>query len=807
MRKKSIVPDNPQRPVPPAKGLANGDAAAPLVSQFQILVADLQCGNAAKSQHAAERLAELAHEHPANALPRLGLGIAHALLGRWEEAVAQFKRCVALDAKLPAGWSNLANVYRLQGNWKEARAAYTKAIALQPDMVDAHFNLANVLEALGNDDEAVAALRRALMFKPDYVDAHNNLGHLMQKAGKVEDAVAHFRQALAHDPKHRQAQDNLILGLYRLGRTVEGQAVVDGLLAANPADAHVLRVQAAALAQAGQLPQAQAVNQALLTMEPDAIDLQMNRGELLAQQRDFEGAMACFKALLGKPHPRPALTIRALGNVQFAQGNLTESRALMQQAQMMEPQNPALLANMGRVMLAMGDVRLAIDTLKRAVALQPESTELHAQLCMASRLQVASAPDDVEKNWAAWREAHAQKTQKMHPRNKDGGSDASRRLRVGVLVGNLEGLRHRQATLAALIEGQAAENLDLYVYQASVPGPDAAKLQAMAKHWTQVGTLGHADCTNLIRMDVLDVLVDAVGLEAGNVQVALSSRVAPLQLAWAPAADWQAAWVDGCVGDETLVSLARSLKGAAWSGVQLPMPGLWAPQGKAKTKAAGDSAPQPAEAGFVFGVVASRGWAHASALDALADLLRQVPDSRLVVQSSVSASDEQSLLRVPRLFALRDIDVDRVKVLPAGQVGSNGRLVAEIHLLLDTSLEPIGEAALDFLSQGVPVLTTMSDRYWQVQTAGVLTGLGLQDWVASDQVDWVAKAANWSQAPSAERVALARTLKRRVAASAFTDKAGFAKAWVAGIRAHVQASITADSKGTQASKRSRKKSN
>lgn len=766
-----------------AAGAPSG-ATAGTLTLLSDLIAQLQTGSVETRAQAAARLQTLTEEHPNNGPVRMGVGIAFALQGHLIDAGKHFEKAVLLDPKLAPAWSNLGNIHKLRGQLKEASKAYRKAIDLQPDLADAHYNLALVLEAEGKDTEAVASLHRALLFRPSYPEVHNNLGHMMLKSGKVEQAISHFRQALVFNPLMRQAQDNLIMGLYRLGRTAEASAEVVKLLTQHPDDPRVLRVQAAGLAQMGNLGEAEAINRKLMALEPDAVDLQLNMGQVLMQKQDYAGAMACYQALLDKGNAPPAVTIGAMGSVMLAQGNPTEARALFQQALMLEPKATSLLANMARALMAAGDIRLGVETLKRAVALQPSSAELHAQLCLALRADTSVNEADGEQEWKRWRKAHAQVQHHIPFANPEHHPS----LRVGLLVGDLEHRIHALA-LEVLLEKTDPLQVDLHVYHCHPAGPEAARLQKLAPHWKSLTSLGHADCTELIRMDGIQVLVDTMGHGPGGKQVSLSARAAPAQVVWTCHADIQATWMDAYMGVpmalNTLVSEAEGTTDAHQpKPLLLPVAAPWTPETHALSSVSTDTNEEQngkAPQALTFGVLAQPGYLHAEALDSLAAILTACPEARLMVQTQIAASDTDSLNRIPRLLTLRDVEPIRVDVLPASEPGMPSKLLTCADLMLDTTPHPMGLDALDFLWQGIPVLSVAGKHHWQTGTSGVLKALECSDWIASDTSTWVDMAVATALAPI-DHGAIQEDMRRRIQASAFMDRDAFAQAWTQAVR-------------------------
>lgn len=77
--------------------------------------------------------------------------VRHHQAGRLDEAVAGYRRTLALRPDDPEIHNNLGVALRGQGRLDEAVASYGRALALRPDYPEAHGNLAMVLLARGRD--------------------------------------------------------------------------------------------------------------------------------------------------------------------------------------------------------------------------------------------------------------------------------------------------------------------------------------------------------------------------------------------------------------------------------------------------------------------------------------------------------------------------------------------------------------------------------------------------------------------------------------------------------------------------------
>jgi protein O-GlcNAc transferase len=749
-----------QSPLP-----AVDSVAGPVPVRVGQLIAQLHDSNPATAAQAFAAFQELESSQPNAPVVRLGLGIALALQGRFGEALGQFEKAIALDPKFGAAWSNMGNLHKLQGRLAQAREAYNKAIALQPDLADAHFGLALVMEADGDLEASEAAVRRALLFNPAYAEAHNNLGRLLINAGKVEQAISHFRQALGANASLRPARNNLIMALYRLGRSAEAQAEVDQLLLIDPQDTQVLRVQAAGLAQQGRLGDAEAISRKLLALEPDAPDLQWNLGEVMLQRNDYEGALACYKEVLARRHVPPALAIGAMANVAQAQGNFSEARNLYQQALALAPNRPALLLGLARALLSGSETRQGLETLKRAVSLMPNAADVHSRYLLARRLDPACSATDHATEAKQWQLAHAKGTSQPQPaRNRKPGAA----LRIGMLVSDLEN-GPTGAMLQTLIPALQISVVELIIYHAAPAGPVAHALQTLVPHWRPVAALGEVDLTQQIRLDGLDALIDLVGHGPGGRMPTLAQRVAPMQWGWLgdySAAQWP--MLDGIVSD---VHLSASDDDP--QTLRLPALLPWQPPHDAP-----DIGQLPMEdLGYpTLGVVSPLAHVQPPALDLWADILQAMPQARLLVLSDAAHTDEAALQRIQRLLMLRDVDPERVEVLPRLNVPQRWEALARMDLVLDTQPVPMGLVVLDCLWMGLPVLTLEGSEPWQRTTLSLLAQVGLSDCALQDGPSIVRRAADLLQNPTM-LASLRGSLRERLQTSPCMDTAAFAVAF------------------------------
>ena len=141
---------------------------------------------------------------------------------RHEEALASFRRAIALRPDFAEAHNSLGGALNDLGRHREAIESCEQALALRPHFAEAYGNLGLILTALNRHDEAIASCRKALSINPDLAEAHCNLGCALNDLGHQKEAIASYEQARALDPELAEAHWNLALALLATGDFARG---------------------------------------------------------------------------------------------------------------------------------------------------------------------------------------------------------------------------------------------------------------------------------------------------------------------------------------------------------------------------------------------------------------------------------------------------------------------------------------------------------------------------------------------------------------------------------------------------------
>jgi predicted O-linked N-acetylglucosamine transferase (SPINDLY family) len=145
-------------------------------------------------------------------------------LFRHDEAIAGYRRALAIDTGSAATWNHLGVAFLAAGLAEDAERCFRRALALQPAFPEAVANLGVALNALQRFDEALACHDQVLAAKPRNPDALLHRAMTLQGLHRYEDAVASCQAALAIDPRNAEALRSLGNAFRKAGRLADAEA-------------------------------------------------------------------------------------------------------------------------------------------------------------------------------------------------------------------------------------------------------------------------------------------------------------------------------------------------------------------------------------------------------------------------------------------------------------------------------------------------------------------------------------------------------------------------------------------------------
>ena len=225
------------------------------------------------NEEAVIRLKALLKRAPDFALAYQELGFAHSAAGNLIPAIAALQRAVAIEAKLPASWKLMGELFQIDGDENSAAEAFNQ-----------------FLLASSEDPRLIQAIRSF-------------------NAGKTGQAEQLCREFLNDNPANVTAIRLLAeIGL-KVGVLVDSEHLLERCLELAPEFDMARLSYAKVLSRREKLELALEQADYLLTKEPDKPSHLALRASILVRMGDFENAIPCYENILERYPTQPSILL------------------------------------------------------------------------------------------------------------------------------------------------------------------------------------------------------------------------------------------------------------------------------------------------------------------------------------------------------------------------------------------------------------------------------------------------------------------------------------------------------------------
>lgn len=298
----------------------------------------------------------------------------------------------------------------------------------------------------------------------------------------------------------------------------------------------------------------------------------------------------------------------------------------------------------------------------------------------------------------------------------------------------------------------------------------AHKLKEFAE-WHDIASLDHGALLSYLRAADLNVLVDLSGHTAGNRLPVFARRAAPIQVSWLG----YFATTGIPVIDAVIMDSWHAPIGAE---AQFTERVVRMPQSRfcyAPVSFAPEVSPPPSlRRGFItFGSFNNTAKFNDHVFSVWAKILHSVPNSRLVLKWP-TFSDDRYAQSVRVFFAGHGVGESRIELRGRSFHVDLLKEYADIDIALDPFPFTGGHTSCEALWMGLPIITLPGKRPVSRQTLCFLANIGLEEFVAEDELDYVSKAVALAAQPGLLQ-GLRNTMRSRMQASPLMDAKQFAR--------------------------------
>jgi predicted O-linked N-acetylglucosamine transferase (SPINDLY family) len=367
---------------------------------------------------------------------------------------------------------------------------------------------------------------------------------------------------------------------------------------------------------------------------------------------------------------------------------------------------------------------------RQSLAIEPNDPVTHSNLLYAMHYQVNVSREAMHAEHLAWATRHAEplyREIKPHKNNREPG----RRLRIAYISADFR--EHPRARfIEPLLSRHNRKQFEIYCYDdAGHPDDQTKRFRKMADVWREVAGMADNDLAELIRRDAIDLLIDCTGHMAHHRLLVLARKPAPVQILYPGYPNTSGLkTIDYWITDSYQDPPGMTDRFRTEKIVRLkPFARCYTASEKSP-----DPGPLPAASnGFItFGALNNPVKNNANVLAVWNRIFSALPNARLLLLVGQGAEEV-----IGTAFARSGIPRDRLEIVSRVKRDKYLALFQRIDILLDPFPYNGYTTTLDSLWMGVPVLTLAGDT--NVSRAGVslLSNVGLPEWVAQSQDDYV----------------------------------------------------------------------
>jgi tetratricopeptide (TPR) repeat protein len=313
-----------------------------------------------------------------------------------EKVAAVYQKALALEPEEPLTLARVGDFYARTHQEKTAIPLLLKALKLSPanppegdqTLAAIRDSLAVCFSAVGNTSDAIATLQQIIKENPLRYDSYGLLSEEYEKAGDLDAALGVCQQRILLDQSDFGNYIRIAaLQMKQKKMDTAIQTLIDAR-AKFPTEAQVTYALGLALSEAKRYREAMGVfeqatqeaSQGQTEMLPAAFYFAY--GAAAEQAGDVDKAATLLKKSIDLDPPSAAEAYNYIGFMWVDRGmNLDEGGDYIKKALKMDPDNAAYIDSLGWFYFKKGEIKQAIETLKRAAGLiQPEDAVVDEHL-------------------------------------------------------------------------------------------------------------------------------------------------------------------------------------------------------------------------------------------------------------------------------------------------------------------------------------------------------------------------------------------------------------------------------------------
>lgn len=625
--------------------------------------------------------------------------------------------------------------------------------------------------------QAVQAYETSWRLDTSNSDAIHNLANALFESGNVTQAYAAFQTAFKHFPRDLKIWQSLAQCAERdmnWPYAVQAREAIRQLVGTDQvmqADCQLARI----LGLAKQFDKALQVLQQYAHLLNEDAELSFVMGVSLQGVHQLDNALLAYQTAVRLAPDAPKYLV-GLATGYSAQRKFDLAAQTYQAALKLNPQDTKAWNNLGYVLETMAQQEQALQCYENVLRISPrDESALNNYLfgLTKSDMHTPEKVFDEHRKWGGapiYNPPHVVQSYQNIP-------DPTRKLRIGFVSGDF-----RTHVVSSLFEQVwQSLNRDQFVWflysNSNIEDKVTANIRAQEHQWRNIFALSDFDAAQLILSDGIDILIDLGGRTAGNRLSLFALKPAPIQMSWLghPYTTGSPA-IDYFLIDKHLAPISLNGKFFVEKLIRLEAAYAFRPL----YDACSVNALPALKNGYVtFASFNRPNKLGAKTIALWAHVLNAVPDSKLLIGPIEEPVVCEHLLHGLMAYG---IDAQRIQFMPWMSMPDYMHKHHEVDILLDAFPFSGGGTSLNGLWQGVPIVSLTGESPQQRQGDMYLHHVGLSDWIASTEQEFVSIAVQKAQDLSSLSELRAQ-LRERLIASPLGSGGLSAQAICLGLRA------------------------
>jgi len=460
--------------------------------------------------------------------------------------------------------------------------------------------------------------------------------------------------------------------------------------------------------------------------KPDEPNVFFQRGLISMKRGEYDDAIEKFMSVY-ETHPEFFENLNNIATAYYKLGRYRDALIYYKRALQIEPDTSFILGSAAFCSIRMGNIDDALHYLRTAQEILPNDASIHSDLLLCMIYTASVFPEQLYEEAVKFGNILTSSSHRVEL-NPDKNRD--RKIRVGYVSPDFRDHPVRYF-LEPLLTNHNKEYFEIYAYSnTKLDNPIMERMKTYVDFWRDIRDLSVADACNIIVHDQIDILVDLTGHTAGNSLEIFARKPAAVQVTWLgfPATtglqtmDYRI--TDGYADPPGMTEHLYTEK--LWR-----LPHIFCsyqPDEKDYQKV--EMAPFETNGYITFGCLNNFAKAGDNVLSSWAEILKKVPNSRLILEiegidGSEFCKDYQE--------RLEKSGISKESVILEPRKKSNQFI---LYNKIDIALDPFpcvgGTTTMDTLWMGVPLVTLAGKNFGARMGVSILSNIGLTELIADD---------------------------------------------------------------------------